>query len=523
MQFVILALVAFTADALVDEITEYSCPLGDVCTRIEVVCPVGIDCQVYRESNITLSVAENPCLCPPGTYCSHPPFVDINACIACPPQALCSVDGVVVPLLNYVQDSHSVCMVPQSADASAPCSNAVKNAAGVCGICLPGFFADISNKCQPCPVGTYKAEYGSASSCDSCIAGSYSNIASAGCYACGSGTYSSANRQSSCIACGRIRVTNSPRYDACVCTAGSRAVANATDRLGFFCESCAPAHWWSAAVGACFPCPAGSVLSTTLLDTCVGCPPGLYSPAPASMMCLQCDVGTYSSVGNQSECGVCVWPAYISNSNRTGCVSTVGLCGAMSFFSNDTQTCMPCLACLSLIDAFQVQACTGTANTVCAACTRCDSTGGVAMPRDCGFKNDRVCSDCMPGTYLEASPSRPPPVCVSCPLGSFEANFRSRGCGTCEDGFVVSVNRTACVAYDMCGGGAYPGLYYSNQQPVQACTLCPISTYGPGDGGCYPCSGRWDAGATGVSACLGCVPSGVTGLCVGEAWALPYT
>ena len=502
----------------------FTCPVGQTCTPLNLTCPEGVDCEVYLVNNVTLDIAGGAC--PIDSYFNDS---DWRACIPCPSQMLCTNDGVMVPRLE--RQYRSLNASDQMCDASqrvGTCINSVRGLSGTCDLCLPGYFslpgyfrnatlASNNGSCQACAAGMYKSGYGAATTCGTCIAGSYSVVASAGCYACANGTYSSGRGRSSCSACD-IRQVTTPRRDACVCSAGSVCTTSVSG--GFTCAPCAPAHVWQN--GGCVPCGAGSILSTTLTDTCVGCPPGTYAATPASMECLACDVGTYASGIGASTCAGCGWPAFIPNSRMTGCRSTVGLCNATTFYNNYTQRCEACLACAVLPDSYQLVACTGTANTICEACTQCGRDGGVAMPRDCGLTWDRVCVTCAPGTYLQASPA-PPVACSQCALGTYASMSGSTHCGPCGGEAVVALNRSACVAYGSCGAGAYVELYYSNGNHSQACTLCPASTYGPGDGGCYACPQRWDAVLTGFAACNGCVASLTNGLCAGESWSLDYT
>ena len=50
--------------------------------------------------------------------------------------------------------------------------------------------------------------------------------------------------------------------------------------------------------------------------------------------------------------------------------------------------------------------------------------------------------------------------------------------------------------------------------------MCPAGTFGGGGNaaGCYPCLGRRSA-ASGLAACVDCVPNPATGLCAGERFA----
>ena len=347
-----------------------------------------------------------------------------------------------------------------------------------------------------------------------CPNGTYGLYAgSVGCVSCPVGQYSTSPGSLGCLTCG-FRQTNSQKSDSCVCIVGSSAILCLPCAPGILCPFCLfvfvfyhltsffIGHFWSNSV--CIPCPNGTRLSENVQDTCVPCSPGSYSNSLSPGLCIQCPVSTYNAISGSSLCIGCP-ETMVAVPNRTLCLPAVSMCSAFGlgggigwYYDIYQQTCIRCIPCTE--GYFVTRSCTPVTNTVCGVCVVCPILGWVVQ-QQCSTYADTVCQQCTPGYYANASV-----VCQQCQAGFYTANRGSASCGKCQRGW-PSVDRTTC--WQKHQPGAYLALTNNFVE-------CPAGSYGPGNGGCYPCLGRWDPYTTGLTSCSGCTASLVTGLCPNE-------
>ena len=431
--------------------------------------------------------------CPPGLYldagacveCPVGTYWDAGACVDCPVQAVCTSPGMAFPPLPPTYSSSTdTCVV-------GGCVNAVNLPdSSSCSLCLPGF-AMISGGCQPCSPGQYSGHYG-GTACVLCPNGTYSTSnASVGCVACSAGKYASSPGLTMCTTCG-FRQTNTPLLDGCACVAGSSGVDGS-------CGPCSPGHYW--AVGVCIPCPDGLGLSEVMADTCEPCPPGFFSRGNG--ICTLCPLSTFTGVKSSSSCTMCA-NGYVALKDRTKCVPAVDMCaGTGSFYDVGNETCRPCSSCAP--GFFINTSCAPMADTQCGACATCPDEGSV-IDRPCSQDADTRCRVCQPGSYANRSS-----VCTPCAHGFYTSEYGSGTCFRClAHDLYPNLNKTACIT------SPEPGGYLKLEEGRLAYAPCPAGSYGPGDGGCYPCLGRWDPAIVGQSSCGGCAASLLTGLCTNE-------
>jgi len=201
--------------------------------------------------------------------------------------------------------------------------------------CPPGLFhTGVLYECDPCPVGTFKPEFGTtctdatlgnyvstlgATSQTTCPPGTTTaaeastslndcNVACApgefsmdgACTICPNSTYSAAG-SGTCTPCpfGRNSPAGSGSVDDCVvCPAGTIGTEEG-------CTPC-PTPTFSLVAGspACYECPEGYFSAPTGLR-CIKCPAGQYRPAGLLVNCTDCPEGQYSPNDGSAFCSLC--------------------------------------------------------------------------------------------------------------------------------------------------------------------------------------------------------------------------
>ena len=176
-----------------------------------------------------------------------------------------------------------------------------------CTKCPAGSYCDGINKTL-CPAGSYSAA--GASSCTSCVAGTYSAEKGAtACTECEAGTYSTAG-SSKCLDCSAGTYSGKAASKCDSCPAGKYSSAKAS-----FCNICSAGTYSSAGASSCTECEAGTY-SGREASKCLDCSAGTYSGKKAST-CSACTGNTYSAA-KAGSCTSCS-SGMVANSTHTGC------------------------------------------------------------------------------------------------------------------------------------------------------------------------------------------------------------
>ena len=333
--------------------------------------------------------------------------------------------------------------------------------------CVPGYYymptqaEEVEERCQPCPAGTVKPDYGNASDlCGQCPSGHTSREGRTVCYPCLAGTYASP-AQDLCLPCAAFS-ESAAEASACVCSAGATLDVSQQN-----CAPCPHGTFSDAAnASACGVCDMR--LATTASNgatACMWCLVGAFWLSEESA-CAACAAGTYSGAENASACDVCDAGTYAGDRGLSACVA----CAAGTFM--DATNASVCENCGVGMYGGSPQA------TACQPC---------AAGFFNGQTNATACQACVDGyqPYQGAS------ACVACPHPHMIASNGATAC-TCDRGAVFDVSKTRC-------GLCFAGFFKSNV----------------GEGGCALCPPYSQSLLDGASVCASCVPGAVhvQGIC----------
>ena len=158
-------------------------------------------------------------------------------------------------------------------------------------------FHDEETDCIGCTAGRYSTTPAAvtASTCQICGIGTYSQTAAPSCTSCERGKYNENNEQTSCINCGAGMFLDSTgsfsQYDCASCAVGTYASSPGTPT----CSDCSPGHYASGA---------GTV-------ECNDCPPGKATPSTGQTVCTDCAIGRYQlTSGGSGTCTECAQGFY---------------------------------------------------------------------------------------------------------------------------------------------------------------------------------------------------------------------
>jgi hypothetical protein len=308
------------------------CPTGQVATRGSVTCTV---CSAGTHSSASQGVCVN---CTAGFYSG----ASASTCVGCSPGSYATATG------------SSTCLLCSPGQFSG--SNAT-----YCPQCPDGYVTPTggSSACTPCSPGQFSPDN---INCNSCSAGSYSNVSTSTCSECTPGTYA-AGGATSCINCSPGEIAAGFDAGACSpCTNGEIAVN------GISCQPCLAGTYTNDNIN-CPACPAGNYSSSQGATSCGSCStdfPGSVSVSGSTtcnncganeitndgINCFICSSGTYPDI-NQDACMACPCGTYTGSvgvSDVSGCTPcSVGTysssgatcdsnCGANQNF--DSVTCM---------------------------------------------------------------------------------------------------------------------------------------------------------------------------------------
>ena len=300
---------------------------------------------------------------------------------------------------------------------------------GGCVDCPLGKFTDKSNTltvCNNCELGTYAPSEGS-STCNICIAGTYSNDATKLCIPCASGTYSSAKAGSCTTSCppGYKKYEANPGSSSCVqclvntysSSYNSRSCKNcgtgsyASNLGSSFCSRCEAgtkllvSNENGVNMYKCEPC-AKNTYSTAGLTNCLNCSPGYFADNEGSKVCTPCNAGTmWISRNKVITCEPCEKNTYSPIPGFTKCLN----CSPGYFADNKGSS----------------------------FCSRCEAGSSWSISTN----GINVCTPCAKGTYSNAPSSK---LCSSCDAGKYADKEGSRSCSVCAAGKKSSSNYDSC-------------------------------------------------------------------------------
>ncbi|KAJ6478714.1 hypothetical protein C8R47DRAFT_628055 [Mycena vitilis] len=236
--------------------------------------------------------------CPAGQ------FVNNNACTTCPVGTKSS-GGAVIACNSC--GSNEVSSADHSSCLSCPAGTSPNDSNSACIFnCPAGQFVQ-NNACTACAAGT-KSSGGPVTSCDQCVANTFSAAGASDCTPC-PGSQMSDPGSSSCnqhCAAGQYLKAGS----CSPCAAGTYSGADTTT-----CSTCPVNTFSGAGASSCTACPNGGTckagsthssqcappacLAGKYLDygRCKNCPRGTFSSKPDSLYCEDCPADTYSDSG----------------------------------------------------------------------------------------------------------------------------------------------------------------------------------------------------------------------------------
>lgn len=337
--------------------------------------------------------------------------------------------------------------------------------ASTCKTCLSGTFSAAgASVCASCSAGYYST--GNATACTICPAGNWSGSGALSCAPCSAGHYSETPGASSADSCQ-------------ACTNGSFASAvGASSHL--VCAWCLAGTYSPSGATACLQCSSGTY-SNNAAGSCQGCPP--FSDAPAggslqqcacragylsnrtggSLACQPCPVGTYSNKTNSSACASCPAGTYGNGSVATSIASGCRACAAGSYSTSSGSACAGCAA--------------GTFTNTTGA-TACQPCGAGYW----GVSGLTVCNACPPATYSTNLTASSQSTCLPCPAGTASTLYGLGGAAGCQ----------ACPNGQTSPGG------------VTVCSGCPANTFAtPGVDGCTACPSN--STSPPMSSAMGCL------------------
>ena len=274
--------------------------------------------------------------------------------------------------------------------------------------------------CQTCPRGTYSNEAG-ATSCTSCAVGTYAAAGSTSCTSC---------------PVGFIDHDSKPYTPCQTCDAGTYS----DEQGATACKTCNAGTYAAAGSPSCTPCIDGAVDHDSDPSTPCQCGAGTYVDG---YNCVACTVGTYSAFGSTS-CTSCAAGFSDHDSDpSTPCQS----CVAGSYAAGESTSCTSCAVGFSDHDSDPSTPC-----KICDTGTYSDEQGAT------------ICEACTNGTYAAAGSSS----CTPCAIGTADYDLNpATQCENCSAGFYMDEEgSTLCLMCDYFLGG------YTTEEGSSSCKYC---------------------------------------------------
>ena len=175
-----------------------------------------------------------------------------------------------------------------------------------CKLCPAGSTSKAgSPNCAACPPGTARAEGATTTECTDCSAGQYSTSMSGECTDCPAGQTSTSG-DPICTNCppGKHRGASSSSV-----VPGATGATDASDSggaTGTACVDCSAGQWSGIKAAACKPCALGKTSKPG--ESCAACPPGTWrgwvGTTPPTANCTACKEGRYSAA-EAANCTAC--------------------------------------------------------------------------------------------------------------------------------------------------------------------------------------------------------------------------
>ena len=128
---------------------------------------------------------------------------------------------------------------------------------------------------------------------------------------------------------------------------------------------------------------------------------------------------------------------------------------------------------------YQVQACTGTDDRVCAPCSSLSSCGSGQYRSGCGGSSAGSCVACTVGTFKTSSGSEACSSCAGCSAGKYRSGCGGSSAGSCiacgSGTFKTSSGSEACSSCAGCGPGEFlTQCTATSDSRCQSCSDCGI-------------------------------------------------
>jgi len=376
---------------------------------------------------------------------------------------------------------------------------------GVCVECVNNDNTYLS--CHRCNRGQFSTLVKASTTCEDCVAGTYSTQALATCTPCPQHSFTHGSQEVSA--------------DACHCNAGYYK----TDT----CEEC-PANFFKPTIGNfdCTMCPAplvGELTTQTSDAACVSCPgTSFYDAADGTAQCTLCDAlgcecpvgftgdgkvecvqcaqGTWKSIVGSMACTECP-PGYIGHetdrlAQDTACVQ----CGTNTYAQ--AQTCVPCV--------------TGTAapagsdhisDCIVQPGYELDTSGIPASILQFLLAQNLVpVRSCVPGTFKNIAGNS---ACVACEDGKYQPDSAQLSCLTCPLNTVqiAGADRSLLESCVCAAGYVRVGALTTLDSGCAACSVGKFTEV-PDSDVCQGCSSGKYFAASGTAhsnnQCLACPP-----------------
>ncbi|KAM9299008.1 uncharacterized protein PAF06_016002 [Gastrophryne carolinensis] len=428
--------------------------------------PQPFDLDNYTSANCLCPATSTGGKCLPGFYCPR----GTTEPIACPPGSYCQEAGLASPSGD--------CAAGYFCSGGATLQEPTDAVQG--NICPPGTFcSNGSHHPQPCPSGTFSADYGLGYYCPEgqimperypCPIGHHCLRGSAKPAPCLSGYHQNEEKQGSCRLC----------------------------KAGYYCELREqPISDYSQ-----FVCPQGHFCPTgTQSSTQYSCPPGTYGPrwgAANMTACARCPPGKYCErAGLAQPSGDCSAGCWCNGEALEECPQdglSGGTCPRGHYCTQGTHSPMPCPAgtwsdkegCSSRVDC---QPCPGgqycnisgltSPSGICAAGYYCAGGSESSAP-----SNGPSGGLCPPGHYCPPGSASP----ILCPPGTYVSQSGATECGICPAGkyCVPGMSPNLCPRGFYCPQGTGldwkacpPGTYSSELglETAAGCRLCDAGKY----------------------------------------------
>ena len=212
----------------------------------------------------------------------------------------------------------------------APGFYTAQEATSACAECVPGTYSlGRATVCTLCPLGTASAKRGAAAPnetvCIPCTPGSWAATGFSVCVKCTPGKYQNRTGATSASACqdcdaGRYSDAGQSRCSDCVmgryslgaasvctnCTAGTASEAQGLEANSpTVCKDCAPGNFSLLGSPYCSRCRPGYISTAPRAGVCEGCKKGFHNPYFSVTECLECPINTFSNRTGLSSCYKC--------------------------------------------------------------------------------------------------------------------------------------------------------------------------------------------------------------------------